>query len=408
MAYTEAVKSRALELLKAGDSSRTVSKVLGVSRHSVQRWAKMVGMAFKQNSYAGGVVGINKSDHKSVLRTQNGLPANGKLGLAERVFIETRLKDDWPIRKIASAIDVHASTVYREIALGKQAAGGDTYLAIAADGRSLNVRQRPKSLKIVSSKKLRTAVRQKLTNRHSPQQIANRLKLDFPNDKELHVSHETIYKAIYSPETRNLFKFSTSRKLLRTGRRKRKCLSRNVAGRDYKSWVNKSPISARPLNVNTRQTVGHWEGDLVIGKGNKSALLSLIERKTRFSLLARLPVDRSSKTVNDTLQELFQDLPPELKLSLTWDQGVEMARAEEFTKNTECTVYFCDPHSPWQRGSNENLNGLVRDFYPKGTDFRTISDDEIAEVQDLLNNRPKRVLEWLTPLEAIQLYLNVS
>ncbi|HUH52627.1 MAG TPA: IS30 family transposase [Microbacteriaceae bacterium] len=402
MAYSKGVRARALELLQIGESSRDVSRLLGVSRHSVQRWAKMVGMRFKQHDYHGGIIGTEFGASSTKYGpTSAGLPANGKIGLSERVTIEVRHRDGWSARKIAATLGMATSTITRELSLGAQFSGGDTYLAAAAQQRSLLERARPKTRKLHANVQLRAEVVARLKNRHSPEQIAHRLKIDFPATTLMHISHETIYRELYSRDVGSLFNEFDTRKSLRTGRKKRRKRFRTACRLSRKPWVKETPIVTRPIEVEDRQTVGHWEGDLVIGRGSRSALISLIERKTRFNLLARLPIEHTSLTVIMELEKMLRSLPEGLKLSLTWDQGVEMARVKTFTQAVNCPVYFCDPHSPWQRGSNENLNGLIRDFYPKGTDFSMVTDAEIQDTQLLLNDRPKRVLGWATPAEAI-------
>ncbi|TQM65592.1 integrase-like protein [Klugiella xanthotipulae] len=188
-------------------------------------------------------------------------------------------------------------------------------------------------------------------------------------------------------------------KALRTGRNRRTPASR-LPSREVRPWLAGARITDRPAAASDRAVPGHWEGDLVVGPGN-SGLVTLVERATRFALIGRLPGTRDSKTVIDILQQQITQLPGWLRQTLTWDQGQEMSRHREFTVATGCPVFFCDPHSPWQRGSNENLNGLIRDYYPKGTDFNTISDAEIQAVTVQLNDRPRKTLGFHTPREKL-------
>ncbi|WGT47701.1 IS30 family transposase [Tessaracoccus lacteus] len=189
-------------------------------------------------------------------------------------------------------------------------------------------------------------------------------------------------------------------KALRSGRRQRIPQSKLPAA-STRPWLVGHELSKRPAEVADRALPGHWEGDLVLGERHKTALITLVERTSRFTLIRRLPDDHGSTTVTDQLIEMAASIPAELRKTLTWDQGSEMAEHARFTMATDTKVFFCDPHSPWQRGSNENTNGLIRDFFPKGTDFATITDDQVAEAQYLLNIRPRQTLDWDTPAERL-------
>ena len=203
------------------------------------------------------------------------------------------------------------------------------------------------------------------------------------------MSHETIYQALYVQGKGALRHELSVEKALRSGRRTRKPVSK-LPARGARSWIGEhNHISMRPAEADGRAVPGHWEGDLVIGRGGRSALVTLVERTSRFCLIARLD-KHDSATVTDKLIELITTLPDTLKRSLAWDQGCEMAQSARVSIATGIEIYFCDPHSPWQRGSNENLNGLIRDFYPKSTDFTTISAEDISHTQDLLNTRPRK------------------
>lgn len=196
-------------------------------------------------------------------------------------------------------------------------------------------------------------------------------------------------------------------KALRSGRTSRRPKSKLPERRGPRPWLKDSLLSDRPAEVKDRAVPGHWEGDLVVGPGN-CALVTLVERNTRFALIGRLPGNREAVTVNEMLQHLITDLPAELRKTITWDQGMELAKHAEFTIATGCRVFFCDPHSPWQRGSNENVNGLIRDFYPKGTNFNNVTDEEIAQMQDLLNLRPRKTLGFYTPREKLNELIGVA
>lgn len=221
----------------------------------------------------------------------------------------------------------------------------------------------------------------------------------FPNQPQLWVSHETIYQALYVQGRGSLWRELTVAKALRSGRSRRKPASR-LPSRDVRPWLAGSRITDRPSSAVDRAVPGNWEGDLVVGPEN-SGTVTLVERNTRFALIERLPGVRDSATVIDVIRNQIMRLPEHLRKTLTWDQGQEMSRHKDFTIATGCPVFFCDPHSPWQRGSNENLNGLIRDYYPKGTNFNNVSDDAIEAMVEHLNNLPRKFHEFHTPREKL-------
>ena len=255
---------------------------------------------------------------------------------------------------------------------------------------------RPRDRKLESSPRLHDAVNDGLTQSWSPKQISERLREDHPDDPEMHVSHETIYECLYLQARGEL---RTELKLaLRRGRTRRVSWSRTSATRGkIRDMVN---ISERPKEAEDRAVPGFWEGDLIIGKGNKSQIATLVERKTRFVMLVRIPYDRNAERVARLLAKKMETLPEFMRGSITWDQGKEMARHAEFTVRTGIPVYFCDPHSPWQRGSNENTNGLLRQYFPKGTDLSLHTQAELDRVAAELNGRPRKTLSWRKPIEV--------
>jgi IS30 family transposase len=238
-----------------------------------------------------------------------------------------------------------------------------------------------------------------LNHRFSPQQVAAELQILFPEQPEMHVSHETIYQALYVQGKGTLRHELTVVKALRSGRTTRVPRSK-LPARSKRPWLEGALLSDRPAEVADRAVPGHWEGDLVVGPDN-SGIVTLVERSTRYTLLGRLPGTRDSTTVIDVLTRMIEGLPAELTRTITWDQGNEMASHAQFTVATGCRVFFCDPHSPWQRGTNENTNGLIRDFYPKGTNFNEVSDADLAETQRLLNLRPRQTLGWRKPCDRL-------
>ena len=228
----------------------------------------------------------------------------------------------------------------------------------------------------------------------SPQEIANRLKIEFPNETEMNVSHETIYQSLFV-QGRGELKRELAR-CLRSGRTKRRSQG-EVRG--YGPISDMVLISERPAEVEDRAVPGHWEGDLIIGKDGKSAVGTLVERQTRYLKLLHLPNGRSAKAVEQAMRDAVTELPGAFAKSFTWDQGSEMAAHASFTLATNIPVYFCDPHSPWQRGSNENTNGLLRQYMPKGTDLSLHSKDDLLAIENSLNGRPRMTLGYRTPAE---------
>jgi transposase, IS30 family len=250
-------------------------------------------------------------------------------------------------------------------------------------------------------------VKDKLAQRWSPVQIARWLRVEHPESPEQWVSHETIYQAIYYQARGGMRQELARQVALRSGRAVRRPQSRQAsAGRGSRPWVREFHISTRPAEAADRAVPGHWEGDLVIGARGASAIITLVERATRYVMLGALPESRVSEQVIDTLVGLMRRLPAELRKTLTWDQGIEMIQHPSFTLATDCKVYFCDPHSPWQRGSNENTNGLLRQYFPRSsTNFRTYTQDDLDTIARELNGRPRQTLGWQNPAEALHKYL---
>jgi IS30 family transposase len=245
---------------------------------------------------------------------------------------------------------------------------------------------------------LRDAIQAMLDEKWSPEQICHALRTQFPDRPEMHVVPETVYQALYVQGRGQLRRELAG--ALRSGRARRKP-QRQANCRQPRFTTPMLMISERPAEADDRAVPGHWEGDLIIGKDQKSAIGTLVERATRYVMLLHLPGDHSAEAVHDALVATVQTLPAELKRSLTWDQGAEMARHGEFTLATDIPVYFCDPASPWQRGSNENTNGLLRQYFPKGTDLSAHTPEHLAAVADQLNRRPRKTLDWETPAERL-------
>jgi IS30 family transposase len=327
-------------------------------------------------------------------RRSRGRPRSPlRLSLAEREEIRAGIAAGDSFRAIARRIGRAASTVSREVG---GVAGRAGYRATRADDRACLAALRPKRSKLAASPRLRRAVTEMLERRFSPQQISARLKLDYPDDPEMRIAPETIYQSLYV-QSRGRLRKDLARHL-RSGRTRRRP-RRGPTGRGR--IADMVSISQRPAEVADRAVPGHWEGDLIVGKQNRSYIGTLVERQTRYVLLSYLGNDASTETVTAQIAAQIKRLPEQLRLSLTWDQGKEMARHLDFTVTTGVKVYFCDPHSPWQRGSNENTNGLLRQYFPKGTDLAVHDQTELDRVAAQLNGRPRQTLGWRTPAEKM-------
>jgi IS30 family transposase len=266
-----------------------------------------------------------------------------------------------------------------------------------AQTRAAERARRPKSRKLDTRTALCREVQRRLKLRHSPRQIAKRLPVDFPDDTEMRVSHESIYRAIYVQGRGGLRR--ELHRCLRTGRALRKPHRRPDERRGrIRDMVS---ISERPAEANDRAVPGHWEGDLITGALNQSAIGTLVDRKTRFTLLLHLPDGHTAPQVQEAMVAKMAELPSILRQTLTWDQGKEMANHVAIAKATDLDIYFCDPHSPWQRGTNENTNGLLRQYFAKGTDLSVFPAHYLDYVAAELNNRPRETLGWKTPAEAL-------
>src|SRR5665213_964604 len=324
-------------------------------------------------------------------------PVNPRyLSLEQREQIHDLKADGSSIRAIAREMCRAPSTICREISRNAHPKVG--YLPYAAHRAAATRRQRPKAAKLLEPGPLRDYVAQRLAKRWSPEQISNRLAKDFAEDQDMRVSTETIYQAIYVQARGALKRELVS--TLRQGqltRRPRRSPERRTS-RFVSPMVS---ISERPEEVGLRTVPGHWEGDLIIGTLHKSAIGTLVERATRYTMLVHLAHDHQAETVRDGLISVVKDLPLNLRHTLTWDQGTEMSEHAAFTMATDMKVFFCDPASPWQRGSNENTNGLLRQYFPKGTDLSQHSLDQLQDVAHELNDRPRKSLNWESPAERL-------
>lgn len=317
-----------------------------------------------------------------------------RLTVIEREEISRQIASGYSLRAIALSLHRAPSSISREIH-HSEVIDRKYYRAVFAQQQSNKRRHKlRKNRKLANNPALRKIVLYYLAKNWSPEQIAKRLIIMYPNDMDMRISHETIYSYIYILPRGKLRRqlISSLRRSHKYRRKKNSNRRKTGAIQDYLS------IEERPKEVADRIIPGHWEGDLIIGYRNASAIGTLVERTTRMSFLVKLN-NQDANTVRKAFAEEFRRLPKGLKKTLTYDQGQEMAQHKLFMKETKMTVYFAHPHSPWERGSNENTNALIRQYFPKGTDFSKIKNNRLKEVQDELNDRPRKTLGWYTPHE---------
>ena len=323
--------------------------------------------------------------------------AGGRLTFEERAEIARRHDRKEGVREIARALCRSPSTISRE--LRRNTSGSPRrYRAFPAHVQATARSRRGRPRKLAQGTAVRAEVVRMLRLDYSPGQIAGRLKLEHPGDKKMQVSHETIYQALFVQGKGSLRAEVDA--ALRAGRaRRRRPRTGNHTGQARIAGL--VSISERPAEAEDRAVPGHWEGDLIIGKDCKSAVGTLVERTTRYVLLLHLPEGRDAHLVGQAMRQAITALPAELARTITWDQGIEMACHAQFTIATGIPVYFCDPHAPWQRGSNENTNGLLRQYLPKGTDLSVHSAADLAQIAASLNNRPRKTPGFMKPSEKL-------
>ena len=298
------------------------------------------------------------------------------------------------VRAIAELTGRSPSTISRELRRNRDPGSG-RYRPFTAHKLAVRRRAQPRAGKIAGDEVLRQFVRERLEKRWSPEQISRALRAQFPGDPARHVVHETIYQAVYRPELGGLSREPPAR-VLRTRRRRRRP-HRRPGERRPNGITAMTMIDQRPAEAAARQEPGHWEGDLITGASNRSAIGTLVDRASRYTVLLHLPGRHTAEAVRDALIAAFCQLPPQLRRSLTWDQGKEMALHQQVTAALGMPVYFCEKASPWQRPSNENTNGLLRQYFPKGSDLRAHGPGDLAVVAAELNARPRKTLGWDTP-----------
>lgn len=324
------------------------------------------------------------------------------LSAAEREEISRGIAAGCSARQIGARLGRSHTTIAREIS---RSGGRHRYRALFADEEAWRRARRPKPGKLELCETLREIVAERLAAKHSPEQIAGWLAARYPDNERMRVSHETIYRSLYVQSRGSLRRELTAH--LRSGRAKRRPRNRTAAPERRGQIPGMVMISERPAEVADRAVPGHWEGDLLIGT-KTNAIATLVERRTRYTQLVALPKGIGAESVCEALTASIATLPSQLRRSLTWDQGKEMSQHRRFSVQSGLDVYFCDPRSPWQRGTNENTNGLLRQYFPKRTDFAQVSHHAVACVQDKLNERPRRRLGYRTPAEVIEPHLRCN
>jgi IS30 family transposase len=396
--YSSEVKDRVVGLVRGGMTAAAAAATVGADQSTVTRWCARAGLALRRGRRPRGE-GVRMEDLLAAGRPARTSPRS-RLTLADRAAIQEGMRAGRSLRSIAADLGFSHTTVSREV---RRASVGGAYDFACAQRRAEREARRPRARRLDSDAVLRAYVAAGLARAWSPRQVCERMRLEFPDDGRMRVSHETVYRALYVQGRGALRHELGCEQALRSGRRSRRPRSR-LPRRPGRGWVEGCEISLRPPEAADRAVPGHWEGDLVVGGDGRSCLVTLVERKTRYLQMRRL-LSHESRTVVDLLAAMVAEVPGgvrrALMSTLTWDQGTEMALHAEFTRATGFKVYFCDPHSPWQKGTNENTNGLIRQYFPKGTEFADVTDEEVRRVQDLLNGRPRETLGWRTPAEAI-------
>jgi transposase, IS30 family len=386
--YSQATRDAFWAAVRSGASPTRAAVAVGVSEHTGRCWVDQVGY-------------VPRTPVPLAVAESPASP-RGPMAFLERCRLEELLETGRTPARAAVLLGRHQDTIRREMARGQTASG---YRARVGQNTAEANRKRPKSRKLEDDPVLVAEVLRRLEARHSPEQIAERLRQDFPDDPEMWVSHETIYQALYVQPRGELAKLVKT--ALRTGRTQRKPQGRKATEDRNRFKAGMINISERPKEADDRAIPGHWEGDLILGStASGSAIGTLVERTTGFVMLLHLPDDRTAATLADAMTAKVPEIPEVLRRSLTWDQGSEMALHTTITEATGLPIYFCDPHSPWQRGTNENTNGLLRQYFPKGTDLSFYGPGWLDQVAAELNARPRKRLGWRTPAEELDRLLS--
>jgi transposase, IS30 family len=371
-------------LIARGVTNSEACRIVGINRRTGKRWRHgrtITSSSGQRLHYAPVVGGARKREISARFLSED-----------ERVRIADLRRAGDGVRAIARDLGRDPATVSRELRRDVDPKSS-AYRPHTAQRLAEQRRARPKTGKLVADVELREFVEGRLKRRWSPEQIAQALRSEFPGQPQRHVVPETIYQAVYRPDLGGLCRELP--KALRTGRLRRKPHRRSEERRGR--LPNMTMIDQRPDEAADREVAGHWEGDLITGEDNRSAIGTLVERTSRYTILLYLPGRHTADAIRDAVIDALKDLPPQLRRSLTWDQGSEMALHAEIAAALGMPVYFCEKASPWQRPSNENTNGLLRQYFPKGTNLHNHDAGRLAAVADELNTRPRKTLSWRTP-----------
>ncbi|KUI45988.1 transposase [Mycobacterium sp. GA-1199] len=386
--YSQASQDAFWDAQRSGLTPTQAAVAAGVSEHTARRWIQQAGY-------------VPRTPVPLAVAEPPAYP-RAPMAFLERCRLEQLLETGHTPAQAAGLLGRHRDTIRREMNRGQTLSG---YRARVGQDTADSNAKRPKVPKLHANPVLLAEVVARLETRHSPEQIAERLRQDFPDDPEMWVSHETIYQALYVQPRGELAKLVKT--ALRTGRTQRKAQGRKPIEDRQRFKAGMINISERPKEADDRAIPGHWEGDLILGStASGSAIGTLVERTTGFVVLLHLPDDRTATTLAEAMSVKVPDIPEILRRSLTWDQGSEMALHTKITEATGLPIYFCDPHSPWQRGTNENTNGLLRQYFPKGTDLSFYGPGWLDQVAAELNARPRKRLNWRTPAEELHRLLS--
>jgi IS30 family transposase len=379
-------QARYFQLMKQGWNNNDACRAVGICRKTGTRWR--LGRTETKNGHIHSYPALEPVYTTAISKRF--------LSEQERVRIADLHRVGKSMRSIAAELGRSASTISRELQRNVDSASGG-YLPHTANRLAVSRRRRPRTTRIGADPELREFVDGRLGKRHSPEQISHELTVKFPDNPDRQLAVETLYQAIYQPGRNGLT--STAKVSLRSGRGRRRPL--RYQRRRPGHLLPDVMIDARPAEANDRVQPGHLEGDLIIGRNGGTAIGTIVERTTRFLILVHLPRRRTATEMTQALVPALESLPLLLRRSLTWDQGKELAAHRHITATTGTPVFFCHAHSPWERGSNENMNGLLRQYFPKGTDLSVHSAERLAEVAAEINNRPRKTLGWQRPADLM-------
>ena len=377
-------QERFVRLIEQGVSNAEACRMVGINRRTGTRWR--FGRTIADT--AGQPV-----HYPPVTIPRPPEPRHPRyLSAAERLTIADLRREEKTLEEIAAVIGRNRSTISRELRRNADPVTG-RYLPATADKLAAARVARPRPRRLTRDDELHAVVVELLGKRWSPEQVAHELRARFPDQRSRQLCTETLYQAIYDETV----------EVTRPAKRRRRRRRRRIQGLERRGRLTgMTVIGDRPEEVDDRVQLGHWEGDCIMGAGNRSAIGTLVERRTRFLMLIHVPAEQpTAQAIRDGICSALADLPPRLRRSVTWDQGKEMALHRQVTTTLGTDIYFCDAHSPWQRGTNENTNGLLRDYFPKGTDLGPVTIDDLVRVADEINHRPRKTLSWARPADLL-------